>query len=218
MKKKQTSFLYKMVLSCSRFILKSLYNLKVYGLENYYPNGAILACNHTSFLDPSIIAVLWPEEVHFVVRASLFKIPVLGSVIKKLNTHPVGKQEGYLGTIRTVCSLITRKKKVVVFPEGTRSYDGSLHSFKRGVAMIAEKTDSAIIPIYIDGAYSIWNRHNRWPSWHGKINCVIGSAIIWKDFSCLGIENGKEKILEQLVYKMNELKKWIEEGKKGIPP
>lgn len=209
---------YQCVLALSRFWIKGFYQLKIYGQEHYYPEGAILAANHVSFLDPPIIAVSWPEEIHFLARFSLFQNRLFGAILKRLNSHPINANGGNMGAIKTVCNLLLEGKKVVLFPEGTRSSNGELQPLKAGIAMILSQTEKAAIPIYIDGAYSVWNKKQKLPKLRGKISCVLGTPIPWERFKHLEKKAAQQALTEQISSAIIHLKKWLEDGAKGIPP
>ncbi|HEX4839313.1 MAG TPA: (d)CMP kinase [Rhabdochlamydiaceae bacterium] len=212
------TFLYRCVIFFAWLIGKIFYRLKVYGLEHYYPRGAILASNHTSFLDPPIISASWPEEVHFLARQTLFKNPLFGAFIRNLNAHPVSGQPGNIEVMKTIVSLLEQGKKVVLFPEGTRSKDGDLHPFKPGISMLVARSKSAIIPVYIDGAYRAWNRYQKIPRFFVKVACVFGTPITWESFSHLDKKEAQKQITEKLHAAILGLKKWVEEGAQGTPP
>ena len=112
----------------SWIIGKIFYRLKVYGLEHYYPRGAILACNHTSYLDPPIVSVSWPEEVHFLARKTLFRQSWFGGLIRRMNTHPITGESGDVQVIKMITEFLENGQKVVLFPEGTRSENGELQA------------------------------------------------------------------------------------------
>ncbi|HEX2579577.1 MAG TPA: (d)CMP kinase [Rhabdochlamydiaceae bacterium] len=218
MQSRSITFLYRCVILFTWLIGKIFYRLKVYGLQHYYPRGAILASNHTSFLDPPIISVCWPEEVHFLARQTLFKNPLFGALIRNLNTHPVSGEPGDIRVMKTIVSLLEQGKKVVLFPEGTRSQDGELHPFKPGISMLIARSKSAIIPVYIDGAYRAWNRHQKIPHLFVKVSCIFGTPITWESFLHLDKKEAQKQITEKLQAAILGLKKWFEEGAHGIPP
>src|ERR1700761_1988428 len=116
-----------------RSVLKTLFRIfhrhKTYGIDHYYKGGAIIAPNHTSFYDPPLIGISWPEEISFLARKSLFGV-FLGPVITKLNAYPVTGTQQDLSSIKLICSLLKQDKKVVIFPEGLRSIDGNLQRIK----------------------------------------------------------------------------------------
>ncbi len=215
---KGISFLYRMIIFLTWLVGKIFYRLKVYGLEHYYPRGAILAANHTSFFDPPVIAVSWPEEVHFLARETLFKNRFFGALIRNVNTHPVTGGAGDIGVMKTILSLLEQGKKVVLFPEGTRSKSGELQAFKAGISMLVSRTNTAIIPIYIDGAYQAWNRHKKLPRLFGKVYCIFGTPIIWESFSHLEKKEAQKQIADKLTDSILALKEWLKDGAKGVPP
>ncbi len=218
MQTKSVTFLYRTVILFAWLVGKIFYRLKVYGHEHYYPRGAILASNHTSFLDPPIISACWPEEVHFLARRTLFKNPLFGALIRNLNTHPVSGEAGDIGVMKTVLSLLEQGKKVVLFPEGTRSPNGEIQPFKAGISMLVARSKSALIPVYIDGAYQAWNRYQKFPRLFGKVTCIFGTPITWESFSHLEKKEAQKQISEKLQADILGLKKWLEDGAHGVPP
>ncbi len=218
MQTKSVTFLYRLVILFAWLVGKIFYRLRVYGHEHYYPRGAILASNHTSFLDPPIISACWPEEVHFLARQTLFNNPLFGALISNLNTHPVSGEPGDIGVMKTILSLLEQGKKVVLFPEGTRSKNGELQHFKPGISMLVARSKSALIPVYIDGAYKAWSRTRKFPRLFGKVTCIFGTPITWESFSHLEKKEAQKQITEKLHADILGLKKWFEDGAHGVPP
>ena len=218
MQSKSVTFLYRFVILFAWLVGKIFYRLKVYGHEHYYPRGAILASNHTSYLDPPIIAACWPEEVHFLARQTLFKNTLFGAFISNLNTHPVSGEPGDIGVMKTILFLLEQGKKVVLFPEGTRSKNGELQPFKPGISMLIARSKTAIIPVYIDGAYRAWSRSQRLPRLFVKVTCIFGTPITWESYSHLDKKEAQKQITEKLHADILGLKKWFEDGAHGVPP
>lgn len=210
-------FLYRLVIFLAWFIGKLFYRLKIYGLEHYYPRGAILAANHTSFLDPPIVSAAWPEEVHFLARKTLFRSALFGGFISRLNAHPISGAAGDVHVLKMITQLLENGQKVVLFPEGTRSPDGELQPVKPGIGLLVVRSKSAVIPVYIHGAYEIWGRGKK-PSLFGKVQCVFGSPITYDSVSSLDKKEAQARIAEKLESAWKELKSWLEHGAKGIPP
>jgi cytidylate kinase len=215
---KGSGLFYRMIIFFAWLIGKIFYRLKVYGLEHYYPRGAILAANHTSFLDPPIVAVAWPEEVHFLARESLFKNRFFGAFIRNVNTHPVSGNASDISVMKTLMGLLEEGKKVILFPEGTRSKNGELQHLKPGISMLISRTKTAIIPVYIDGAYRAWSRNQKLPRLFVKVACVFGTPITWESFSHLDKKEAQKQISEKLTASILALKKWYEDGAEGVPP
>lgn len=189
------------------------YRLKVYGLGHIPPGGAIIAANHASFFDPPIVAISSPREIHFLARETLFKNFLFGSLIRTLNAHPVkgGASDAHL--FRMVGHLLQEGKKVLLFPEGSRATEDKIETLKPGVAFLAIKYEVPIIPTYISGTFSIFNRFRKWPKPFGCISCTFGSPLSHTHYS-----NDRKALIEALYHKLCQLKKWHDSGANGIPP
>ncbi|MGE0198495.1 MAG: lysophospholipid acyltransferase family protein [Simkaniaceae bacterium] len=200
-----------------RLIFKVFYRLKVYGKNHYLSGSAIIAPNHVSFLDPPIIAISCPGEIHFLARQTLFK-SFFGKAISALNTHPVQKEATNLKVMKLVHQLLKAGHKVLLFPEGTRSRDNQLQEIKPGIGMLISKSECAIIPTYIHGTYEIWSRNRKLPKFFGKTAVVFGTPILWEDYADMDKKEAQELIAQRLSHSLKELRKWYEEGAHGIPP
>ncbi|MBS0655119.1 MAG: 1-acyl-sn-glycerol-3-phosphate acyltransferase [Verrucomicrobia bacterium] len=145
--------------------------------EGIYPGGAIIAANHASHFDPPLIAISWPEPIHFLARKSLFDVPLLRPVITRLNAHPLGGKHD-LSSLKLACRLLQEGKKILVFPEGTRSTDGEISEFKNGISLLAKRSGCPVIPTYIHGSFDLWPRSRALPRLCGKRTaCVFGKPI-----------------------------------------
>ena len=212
------SFLYRMVLCLAWCFFKIFYRHKVYGLEHYYSKAAIISSNHTSNYDPPILAISWPEEVHFLAREGLFKNPLFGWLIHKLNARPVSGDAGDVVVFKLICSLLNEGKKIILFPEGTRGVKEELGELKPGVAMLVSRTKTAVVPAYIHGTLSIWSREHKFPKLWGKTACVFGTPILWEQFAHLGKREAQEALTAKLAESINALRSWYEKGAQGVPP
>ena len=116
-------FSYRCVYLSVRAFFRLFYGLRIYGLSHFRAGAAIIAANHASFFDPPVISISCPQEVHFLARDFLFRIPLLGRIIRSLNSHPVARDSSDAHTFRQLIQLLQSGKKVILFPEGKRSYD-----------------------------------------------------------------------------------------------
>lgn len=171
----------------SRLFLKGLFKI-AYSHEVVipegviYPDGAIVAANHASFLDPPIVAISWPEAIHFLARKTLFDVTLLRPLITSLNAHPLTGAND-TSSLKLACRLLSEGKKILLFPEGTRSHDGELAPFKQGIGMLCRKSGAAIIPTYIHGSYNAWPKNKKYPNlFRTKTACVFGNPILLSDF------------------------------------
>ena len=213
-KRAQTTFLYKISYLTTFVIYKICFRLKVYGLENYPCDGetaAIVAPNHSSFLDPPAVGVACPCELHALGIDYLFRVPLLGWLLRRINVHPVSSQVTDASVLRTVVSLLKEGRHVLIFPEGGRSHDDQLLPFKRGVGVLAALTGCCIVPTYIHGAFEAWRKGRICPKPWGRISVVFGKPLHWKDY-----EEKFESRREAEAAIMNDLKDRILELRKDF--
>ena len=212
------NFFYWLTKSSFRVFFNLFYGHQVFGLEHFIEGRGIIAPNHASFFDPPMIAGSWPEDVYFLARKSLFSLPVLGFMLKRLHSYPVDGTTKDLKSIKLVCRLLSENKKVTIFPEGIRSRNGNMSPIKSGIGMLALRCQSPIIPVYIVGCYDIWNRTRRFPRLKGKTACIFGSPIDWQKFSHLEKKQAQEEIAAHVLEAILNLKNWYEKGAQGVPP
>ncbi len=188
-----------------KLVFKVFYSHKVYGIENIPPGAAILAPNHTSFLDPPIISVSCPEEIVYLARERLFRRPWFKRLIESLNAYPVTHEGNNLSSFKIVLKFLSENKKVVIFPEGIRSSDGKLQPLKTGVAMIALRADCPVIPVHIAGSYEAWPRTNKYPRLGPKTVCVFGKPFYPSHYSHLAKKEALDKLTSDLETRLREL-------------
>src|SRR5689334_14286321 len=116
----------------------------------------MIVANHVSNYDPPVLSISCPEEVHFLAKGSLFRKALLGRIIPLLNAHPIARSATDASTFRNLIALLRKGKKVILFPEGGRSVDGTLQPLQRGLFFIAQKALCPIFPAYIQGTYDAW--------------------------------------------------------------
>ena len=207
---------YKIVYSLARFFFKCCFRLRIYGLEHFRPGSAVIAANHASFYDPPVLSISCPEEVHFLARGSLFEVPLLKHLIRMLNSHPIARGASDAQTFKMMLDLLSKGKKLIVFPEGERAYDGQLLPFQRGLAFLVQKARCRIIPAYIHGAHKAWPRGGKLPKIFGKMAVVFGSPIEWVDSD--DKKGAQERITKQTERSIRNLKTWYDSGAQGLPP
>jgi 1-acyl-sn-glycerol-3-phosphate acyltransferase len=131
------------------------FRLKIYGRDNLIEDGpAIYASNHASYLDPPLVGVACRKEVFYLARKTLFEKPVLGPLLPRINCIPVDRDRGDVAAVRTLLRLLKEGKRVVVFPEGTRSKDGNLQPARAGLGLIIAKSLAPVVPVRVFGSYA----------------------------------------------------------------
>ncbi len=198
--------------------VKLFYRHKTYGKEHLPPDGGIIAPNHCSYLDPPLLAVSFPGVIHFLGRDSLFRSRFWAWYLNHLSTHPIVRGRENVGAFRLACSLIQSGKKLVIFPEGTRSRDGELKKGESGVGFLMMRTGCLVIPVYIHGSFSILNASRRFPKLRGRTACVIGSPIDFKDVEGATKKEKQRKIADEIMRAIANLRDWYLNGAQGSPP
>ncbi len=217
LKGKGMRFIYRVVLCGAWLYFKLFHRHRIYGLEHFFKGAAIIAPNHTSYLDPPIVSLSWPEEVHFLARDYLFKPPVFGSFIRALNSHPVQGDVGDISVFKTILGLLGEGKKIILFPEGHRT-GGQIEQIKPGIGLLLSRSKASVVPVYVHGAFEIWGRHRKLPKLFGKTVCIFGSPIHWERFAEMDKRKAQQAVADEISKALHALKDWYEKGAEGIPP
>lgn len=165
--------LYKAIVTILRPIFCLLYRIKVTGMENLVDGPSVVCCNHTSLLDPVMVAVgIGPKHpLHFMGKKELFQNPFLNKLFRAVGAFPVDRGNVELATIRHSINLLKAGETVAIFPEGRRvlpiEEETDTNGVKTGIAMIAVRGGVPIVPIYL-------TRHKRM---FRKTSVIIGKPI-----------------------------------------
>lgn len=125
-----------------------------YGREHLPRRGAALyMANHQSNLDPPVLFFRLPGYISVLAKQELFRIPLLGLVFKVGGLIPVDRsnRESAIASIDKAVTALKGGRPFLIFPEGTRSPDGHLLTFKKGPFFMAQQSGMPIIPVTISG-------------------------------------------------------------------
>lgn len=130
------------------------------GLENIPPGACLFVANHASNTDPPAIVGVIPRRVAILLKKSLLSIPIVGPAFRMGDFIAVDREnaESALGSIRLAIERARTGLSFLAFPEGTRSRDGRLQSFKLGVFRMAIEAGIPIVPVACAGAHRILPR------------------------------------------------------------
>jgi len=145
-------------------VMRVLFRLRRWGIEHVPRTGSLLlVSNHSSFLDPPIVGGSTPRPVSFMAKEELFRIPLFGGLIRRLNARPVRRDGGDPAALRTALRVLEDGGALLVFPEGTRGPEGELRQGKAGAGMLAVLSGATVVPVYISGSGRAWPRGRRLP-------------------------------------------------------
>jgi 1-acyl-sn-glycerol-3-phosphate acyltransferase len=123
------------------------YDVRFEGAGNVPRQGGyLLVCNHRSFLEPVLLTWKVPSHICYFAKTELYDHPFLGIIVRVAGTIRIQRGAGDTGALDRAGALLKKGKVVGVFPEGTRSRDGSLQRAKSGVAVMAKMTGADILP------------------------------------------------------------------------
>lgn len=209
---------YGLAYGLSKVFFNLFYRHQVFG-ENHVPKGpCIIAANHASFYDPPILAISSKEEVIFLAKGTLFRNAFFKWLISHLNAYPLSGTVHDMASIKLIMQFLKEKKKIVIFPEGKRSFDGNLLPIKPGISFLMSRCQCPIVPVYIHGAYDVWPRQKFLPALWGKTACIFGSPLSWEDFENLPKKQAQEHLAVAIHHSLENLKEWYLNGAKGTPP
>jgi len=161
----------------SRLLANIFWKFRVFGLENLpREGGVLLASNHQSVLDPVLVAMVLPREMHFMARRTLFRNPVFRAIIVRYNAFAIERDTADVKGVKIAIARLEAGNILLVFPEGTRTGDGSIGRMKPGIGMLAERAAVPIVPVLIDGAYEVLPKGALFPRL-GRISIVFGKPL-----------------------------------------
>lgn len=132
--------------------------VRVDGLQNIDPTQAyVFAANHQSQFDIFVLLAHLPIQFRWLAKKELFRIPFLGMGMKGAGYIPIDRsnRKEAFKSIDLAAARVREGTSVVIFPEGTRTVDGTLQSFKKGGFHLAIKSKRPIVPVSLSGTFAI---------------------------------------------------------------
>ena len=122
----------------------------VSGIESLDPSQSyVLSANHQSIYDIPIVFASVPLQLRIVAKASLGRFPFLGWHLSRTGHVLVDRKNPGAGMVKRMARLVGGARSVIVFPEGTRSVDGTVGRFKGGVFLLAIDSGLPVVPVSI---------------------------------------------------------------------
>jgi 1-acyl-sn-glycerol-3-phosphate acyltransferase len=138
------------------------FDLKVYGIKNMPRTGGVLiVSNHQSYLDPLVLGARVPRPMSYMAKSELFKNSLFSRLIRSLGAFPVRQGAGDVRAIKETVQRLQEGRVLNIFPEGSRTEDGTIQPMEPGVALVVRKAHVPILPTAIDGSYDAWPKGKR---------------------------------------------------------
>jgi 1-acyl-sn-glycerol-3-phosphate acyltransferase len=160
----QRRLIWKSLQTLARILSTVLFDLKVDGLENIPAiGGALIACNHQSYLDPILMNVRLRRPLSYIAKAELFESPFMNWLLRSVGAFPVHQGAGDVGAVRQSIRRLREGWLLNIYPEGARTTNGDIGPIQKGIAVIDRRAHVPVIPAVIVGAYQAWPIHRRFP-------------------------------------------------------
>jgi len=174
------------VYRCFNLFCRVFMRLEIEGIENLkkVERPYLICPNHQSFLDPFVLCSNYPLSVFrniFHVGASMFfKSRFMQFVAKMLNVVPIDQDTQLLRAMKAGAIGLKNGMILNIYPEGERAFDGNLHEFKKGAAILATELELPIVPVALDGLQNVWARRS-WKIRPAKVKIRIGQPFYPSD-------------------------------------
>lgn len=167
--------------------------------------NVIVACNHCSNLDPLLVGVAFPRRLRYFAKEELFRPFLLGPIIRLLGAVPVSRVDNAsaAGALKGFFRLLEDGSDVLIFPEGSRSPDGTLQPLEGGVGLIAAHSKASILPVFVKGSYAAMPPGAALVR-PAKITVTFGKLLTFAPEAYTG-KGAREKIVAALTESLREL-------------
>jgi len=158
-------------------IYRLLFRGRTAGNHQVPQEGAlVVVANHGSHLDPPLLGHALGRPVAFMAKAELFRVPLLGAIIRACGAYPVARGASDREAIRTATDRLEEGWAIGVFIDGTRQADGQVNAPQAGAALLAARAGVPLLPV------AIINSHRALGPGGGRLRLVpvhirIGTPI-----------------------------------------
>ena len=135
------------------FFLRIIYPYEVINMPTIEDKAYVLIANHKSNLDPLILSILFPRKIRGMAKKELFETPFIKHVMKGVDAISVDRDTGDAKSTLQAIRVIKGGEVLGIFPEGTRVKRIDYKAAKPGTVLLAARTGTDIIPVYIEGDY-----------------------------------------------------------------
>jgi acyl-[acyl-carrier-protein]-phospholipid O-acyltransferase/long-chain-fatty-acid--[acyl-carrier-protein] ligase len=139
------------------FATRTLYSIQVVGRDNFpEKSGALLVCNHMSFVDAALLVAATDRPIRFVMYQGIYDHPLIKPFAAIMKAIPISSEQHPREMIRSLhaATQALREDEIVcIFAEGQITRTGQLLPFRRGLERIMKGVDAPIIPVNLDGVW-----------------------------------------------------------------
>ena len=137
-------------------IYKLIFQGSLIGKENIPKQCSfIMVSNHGSLLDPPFLGHALGQNISFMAKSELFRIPFLGFIIRACGAYPVKRGIADKNTIKIACQKLLNNNSIGIFIDGTRQKNGRVNKPKQGAALLAFKNKKLLLPVAIINSHRL---------------------------------------------------------------
>lgn len=183
--------------------IAAMFRTRVVGAENVpRTGGVLLAGNHISYGDPVLLWCRSPRPVHFMAKAELWKVSLVGWFLDQTWTFPIKRGESDRGALTRASKYLKAGEVVGLFPEGTRNIDGVAEA-QGGAAFLSLHNGIPVIPVGISGTERIRPKGTkgiRFP----KVVISFGAPIDPSELAAVGKKERVETMTAEIMRRIGE--------------
>jgi 1-acyl-sn-glycerol-3-phosphate acyltransferase len=139
-------------------------------------DGGLVLANHQSFLDPLLVGLPLHRPISYLARDSLFRIPVIGWILRNTYVMPISREAAATATMRETIRRMQHGFLVGLFPEGTRTETGAMGPLKPGFVALIRRAKVPVYPVGIAGGFQALGRKS-WFLRPTRVRVVVGTPI-----------------------------------------
>lgn len=149
---------YNFVKGITGWLLKILYPYEVVNMPALEDKAYLLVANHKSNWDPLFVSILFPKQVRWMAKRELFEKPILKQILQGVGAISVDRDHGDAKSTIIAMRALKKNEIVGIFPEGTRVKDVDYDRAKPGTVLLAARTGTEVLPLYIEGDYKLFRK------------------------------------------------------------
>ncbi len=145
-------------------LARSYFGLELRGLEHIPATGpVIITPNHQTYADPPLVTIPIRRRIYYMAWNRLFDVPGLSALIRRLRAFPVDVETADSRATREAVRVLRAGHALMIFPEGSRSQDGTVGRFKLGAFRLSVSLGVPVLPVTIAGGHEAWPPGRAWP-------------------------------------------------------
>ncbi|MBN2287489.1 MAG: 1-acyl-sn-glycerol-3-phosphate acyltransferase [Tissierellales bacterium] len=153
---------YTIVCSLTYILLHLLFRIKVHAQDDLrnHDEPLIVCSNHSSMLDPFLVAITFKDKISYMGKKELFEKPILKFLLSNVGVFPVDRKGNPLNAIKNSIRILNENRTLGIFPEGTRVKEFDLNMAKAGTGMLVVKSKATVLPLYIEPGFKLFGPIN----------------------------------------------------------